>query len=137
MNIQHAWISKTNSVSWCSKGFYDRISYSINEEKGRSATSYGIAGKCVISFEPYLECVYMPKESKCPKCGETRKLRLMLLDTPENRIKEDKDPDGILLVASKVFDGKSTGCTVRTFCVQNSGFLFNTDVFSHTYKSRL
>jgi hypothetical protein len=30
----------------------------------------------------------------------------MLLDTPENRKKEKNDPDGILLVASKAFDGK-------------------------------
>ncbi len=48
----------------------------------------------------------MSKESGCPKCGEKKKLRLMLLDTPENRKREDKDPDGILLVASKAFDGK-------------------------------
>lgn len=33
----------------------------------------------------------------------------MLLDTPENRIKEREDPEGILLVASKAFDGKM-GC---------------------------
>jgi predicted nucleic-acid-binding Zn-ribbon protein len=48
----------------------------------------------------------MSKKMKCPKCGETKKIRLMLLDTPENRKKEDKDPEGILLVASKAFDGK-------------------------------
>lgn len=43
---------------------------------------------------------------KCPKCGEKKQIRLMLLDTPENRRKEKEDPDGILLVASKAFDGK-------------------------------
>jgi uncharacterized Zn finger protein len=48
----------------------------------------------------------MSEEIKCPKCGEKKKLRLMLLDTPENRKREDKDPEGILLVASKAFDGK-------------------------------
>ncbi len=48
----------------------------------------------------------MSKEMKCPKCGEKRKIRLMLLDTPANREKEEKDPEGILLVASKAFDGK-------------------------------
>ncbi len=48
----------------------------------------------------------MSKALKCPKCGEKRKIHLMLLDTPENRKKEKQDPDGILLVASKAFDGK-------------------------------
>jgi hypothetical protein len=48
----------------------------------------------------------MSKGITCPKCGEKKKLRLMLLDTPENREKEKQDPDGILLVASKAFDGK-------------------------------
>ena len=65
-----------------------------------------MAGLSVIHFKSYLNGVKMSKELKCPKCGEKRKLRLMLLDTPENREKENKDPDGILLVASKAFDGK-------------------------------
>jgi hypothetical protein len=52
---------------------------------------------------------------KCPKCGEKRKLRLMLLDTPENRKKEQQDPDGILLVASKAFDGKMECMKCRHF----------------------
>ena len=43
---------------------------------------------------------------KCPKCGEEEKIHLMLLDSPENRKREKTDPDGILLVASKAFDGK-------------------------------
>ena len=57
----------------------------------------------------------MSNGKKCPKCGETRKLRLMLLDTPENRKKEKEDPDGILLVASKAFDGKMECLKCRHF----------------------
>ncbi len=60
----------------------------------------------VIQLKSHLNGVKMSKKLKCPKCGEKRKLRLMLLDTPENREKEKKDPDGILLVASKALDGK-------------------------------
>ncbi|MFX1300085.1 MAG: hypothetical protein ACFFDE_04010 [Promethearchaeota archaeon] len=48
----------------------------------------------------------MSKGMKCPNCGDKWNLRLMLLDTPENRTKEKQDPDGILLVASKALDGK-------------------------------
>jgi uncharacterized Zn finger protein len=51
----------------------------------------------------------MSKEIECPECGEKEELHIMLMDTIENRRKEREDRDGILLVASKAFAGK-TGC---------------------------
>lgn len=48
----------------------------------------------------------MSKTNRCPKCGEKQKLRIMLLDTPENREKEERNPEGILLVGSEALSGK-------------------------------